>query len=194
MNAAKPKPETQQQRLEALLQEIKALQQEMISAPEPAEDQSLPPAEYTQGMAEGTVMRDGTIFVGLLYSQGNRPVFAAPDDAPIPLVRKDALTCAKALKVGDKQDFHVPDDAELGLLYEKHETGGLKGSFNTASNKGLLGFFTGSQAIYGSSTTVPTTGFLPDPVPDRWKWSLDFSNGKYDPVAKNEKILYRFVR
>jgi hypothetical protein len=197
MNAPKHTTEAQQQsrqeRMNALLQEMKALQQE-IAADEPAEDNAPFPKDYVQGLAEGTVMHDGSIFVGLLYSEGNRPVFAAPNDAPIPLNRADALTCAKALQVGDKKDFHVPNDAELALLFKKREAGGLKGTFNTEGNKGFIGFFTRPYALYGSSSTAPTVGFLPDPVEDRFKWAMDFSKEEFTPVTKGEKILYRFVR
>ncbi len=86
-------------------------------------------AEAIANPKVGDVMPDGTIYAGV-SPDTNQRMYAAPADAPLSMNFNEAAEYAKDLKVGDKQDFRLPTEAELNVLFENREKGALKGTFN----------------------------------------------------------------
>jgi hypothetical protein len=98
-------------------------------APAPAPEE--PPAEKP-ALRIGDVMPDGTIYAGISPTT-DRPLYAAPEDAPKRMSYANAAIYANGLKSGGKEDFRLPDEEELQLLYACRNKGALRGSFNTSA-------------------------------------------------------------
>jgi hypothetical protein len=90
----------------------------------------------------GDVMADGTIYAGI-SPDTNRPMYAAPADAPLTMTFNQAAQYAQDLEVGGKKDFRVPSKAELEVLLQNLEKGALKGTFNL-SGVGPAGYYLSS--------------------------------------------------
>jgi hypothetical protein len=86
-------------------------------------------ARAMTGFEIGDTMADGTILAGI-SPDTNKPLYAAPSDAPSLVQFNEAAQYAANLKIGDKKDFRVPSEAELLVLYMNRNKGALKGTFN----------------------------------------------------------------
>jgi hypothetical protein len=80
----------------------------------------------------GDIMSDGTIFAGML-PETNKPLYALPEDASLKLTFNKAAEYAAQLNQQNAfghNDWRVPTDTELNLLYQNKDKGALMGSFN----------------------------------------------------------------
>ena len=75
----------------------------------------------------GEEMPDGTILAG--YYEG-KALYATPRDAPGRYTFNQAARYAKCLDAHGHQDFRVPREGELDVLWENRNEGKLKGTFN----------------------------------------------------------------
>src|ERR1035437_4284047 len=75
----------------------------------------------------GDEMVDGTILAG--YYKG-KPLYTTPGDASGTYTSNEAARYARSLDAHGHHDFHVPGKNELKVLYENHDKGKLKGTFN----------------------------------------------------------------
>lgn len=80
----------------------------------------------------GGVMKDRTIYAGTSPATG-RDMYAAPADAPLTMTFNEASGYAKKLNA-DKHlghnDWRVPSEGELNVLFENRNCGSLNGTFN----------------------------------------------------------------
>jgi hypothetical protein len=84
----------------------------------------------------GDVMKDGSIFAGISPDTGKQ-MFAMPTDAGITMTFNDAAKYAKKLnsdKTLGHDDWRVPTQAELNVLFQNREKGALKGTFNVTGS------------------------------------------------------------
>jgi hypothetical protein len=98
----------------------------------------------------GTMMKDGTIYVGESPTT-HKPMYAAPADAPLTKTFGEAAEYAKTLEVGDKKDFRVPDIEELKVLFENREKGALKGTFNLTGSYPSGWYWSGTPYVDGTA-------------------------------------------
>ncbi len=123
----------------------------------------------------GAKMRDGTIYAGISPTT-QEPMYAAPADAPKRLTFNKAAEYADALEVGGKNDFRMPDQAELDVLYKNRNEGALAGTFNEAGSI--------TAGWFWSST----------PDSDHAAWSQRFSNGGQVREGKGCHSSVRCIR
>ncbi len=65
----------------------------------------------------GTIMKDGTYYIGVSSKTG-KPVYAAPKDSPTSMDFNEAAEYTKNLAAGGKTGFRIPERAELDLMAE----------------------------------------------------------------------------
>jgi hypothetical protein len=105
-------------------------------------------AEKRANAKIGDLMDDGTIYAGISPTTKER-MYAEPVDIPLKASFSGAALYARALQVGDKNDFRVPDLAELQVLFENRNTGALQGTFEDDKGSPLYGWYWSSQASAG---------------------------------------------
>jgi hypothetical protein len=118
--------------------------------PTPANDTATPAA--TTGLQPGDKMPDGSIFAGISPDTGKQ-MFAMPADAGVSLTFNQAAKYAKTLNGKNRlghDDWRVPTEAELHVLFENGDKGALKGTFNLTGSY-PLGWY------HSKSFTVSTT-------------------------------------
>ena len=77
----------------------------------------------------GETMPDGTIFAGI-SPDTQQPMYTTPADAPMTMTWSDAMNYASRLDAHGHQDWRLPTKAELNVLWENRDKGGLKGTFS----------------------------------------------------------------
>jgi hypothetical protein len=120
----------------------------------------------------GDKMLDGTIFAGN-SPDTNKPMYATPADAPLTMEFNQATAYAAKLGAHGHQDWRLPTQAELNVLF---------------NNRAAIGGFNVSGSIpagwYWSAT--------PD---DRWfAWGQRFSDGRQHSNDKDYHSSVRCVR
>lgn len=89
----------------------------------------------------GDKMKDGTIFAG---ATGLDAIYAARQDVqdaagkPLKMSFHDAVAYARKMNAENylgHNDWHVPSNVELGILYRNKDAGGLKGTFATTAGE-----------------------------------------------------------
>jgi hypothetical protein len=91
-------------------------------------------------------MPDGTIFAGI-SPDTNRPLYTVPADAGLTINFSKAAEYALDISLQNAHgcnDWRVPSDAELNVLYQNKDKGALKNSFKEAAG--------GQEVWYRSST------------------------------------------
>lgn len=130
-------------------------------------------------LTPGTLMADGTVFVGIVEIEGKAPypLYAAPRDASEGLlVVAEATQLASTLQIGNRQDFRLPEnEAEAKLLFDNRNAGALKGTFNESTR--LRGSYL---------TTVPgNNGEVHE---------ISFASGKMNSISRGCNGAVRYVR
>ncbi len=79
----------------------------------------------------GARMEDGTIYAGM-SPDTKRRMFVTSEDVAIAVAWPEARLRAAALVAHGRNDWTLPSEKELGVLYVHREKGALKGTFNAA--------------------------------------------------------------
>lgn len=116
----------------------------------------------------GDAMPDGTIYAGKSPDK-RKPMYTTPADAPQPMDFHGAETYARDLKDHGQNDWRLPSQAELKVLYK---------------NRAAIGGFVGSD--YWSSTTWGKAGL--------GIWGHDFANGEPKRYITLKTLSLRCVR
>jgi hypothetical protein len=126
----------------------------------------------------GDKMNDGTIYAGISPTTHQR-MYAEPARWTPSTHAKDfyeAATYAKALQVGDKHDFRVPDKEELNVLFQNRAKGALKDTFNSDGTE--------IDGYYWSSTLGKIRG----------AWCQRFTTGEQECCPTDVLTSVRCVR
>lgn len=130
-----------------------------------------------QQPAPGSVMQDGSIYVGISSHTG-RPLYAMAEDAPGLLNYEEAKQYARTATAGGHNDWRVPSETELAQLFRSKNVGKLTGTFN-------------ENAADPKSWYQATPEFHGYNDSDN---EINFANGNRDYEMKVAKASLRLVR
>ncbi len=125
-----------------------------------------------EDMEPGAKMADGTIFAGM-SPDTKEAMYLAPADETLMMSFKKALARAEELSSDTGQNYRVPSEAELDVIFN-----------NRAAIGGLDTMSGGACSLYRSST----------PGRDFTAKILDFSRGEKRSVWKSSTLAVRLVR
>lgn len=91
-------------------------------------------AKARSSVTVGTRMKDGTVFAGI-SPDTKKPMYIAPQDAPVTMSFNEAADYAESLEIGGKGGFRIPSKAELGVIYKNRRKGALKDTFNETGTR-----------------------------------------------------------
>jgi hypothetical protein len=92
---------------------------------------SMPPAgAHAETLKIGATMQDGTIYAGLSPDTG-KPIYAAPEDAPIHCDFNQAAHFAAHVHPCGRKDWRIPTRAELNVLFQNRSA---IGGFDTSGS------------------------------------------------------------
>ena len=124
----------------------------------------------------GMVMEDGTIYAGV-SPDTNKAMYVAPKHTILSMPFNEAAQYAKTLQVGDKNDFRMPSETELRVLFDNKDKGALKGTFNETGLNEPDGWY------WSSARTGELGG-----------WGLKFDSGDTFCCDTRLRCLVRSVR
>ena len=119
----------------------------------------------------GDRIKDGTIYAGA--SPDGTPLFTTPADAPLTMTFNDAKEYARKLDAHGHNDWRLPTEAELNVLFNNRAA---IGGFDT-SGSSPAGWYWSASPYNGSDA-----------------WGQRFSDGCQDHGTKNYLSSVRCVR
>ncbi len=161
----RPKPSFEAWRDARKADDIKAAEARAVALSKAIENASI-----------GDILPDGSVYVGI-SPDTNKPMCATAADAPVSMSFNAAAQYAEELDAHGHSDWRVPTIEELNVLYQNHEKGALKGTFNISGSPNL-------NAHHWSSTPC----FKDD------GWYLEFSQGYRNTYTKSLDTYVRCVR
>src|SRR5262245_46021586 len=95
----------------------------------------------------GDRMPDGTIYAGVSPDIG-RAMYTTPADAPLTMKWKKAMDYAAGLDAHGREDWRVPTNAELNVLWENRDKDALKGTFNVTGSYPAGWYWSSTEGNY----------------------------------------------